>query len=370
VRPGVGVDGGVDVVVVAEQLRRSVPGGVGTYVAGLLSGLGALSSPERSGITVVASRVAAPDPLERFGFPVTTSPIPGRLIAKAWDLGIGRVRTSGLVHATSFALPPTSANLIVTVHDLAFLSHPEAYPVRGLRWHRAALHRAIDRAVAFVVPAEVVAAQLAEAGADSSLIHVIEEGADHLPAPDEAAATDLLDSHGVRSGFLLAVGTMEPRKNLRRLFASYVAVRAQLPAPWPLLVAGPSGWGDALGNAPEGVVLLGSVPAPTLAALYARALVVCYVPIEEGFGLPVVEAMRAGTPVLSSLVPSAKGASILVDPFDEASITEGLLLAATDSTVREEAIEAGHRRTADLTWKRTAEAHVNLWRSVLARVSR
>jgi glycosyltransferase involved in cell wall biosynthesis len=353
-----------DVVVVAEQLRRDVPGGIGTYVSELLGALAALPRNELPAISVAASRVRGPDPLERFGFPVATIAIPGRLIAKCWDLGFGKVRAKGLVHATSFALPPSAAEVVMTVHDLAFLTYPEAYPARGLHWHEAALRKAIDNVARFVVPAQHVAEQLARAGADPKAIHVIEEGSDHLPPADEVALVELLAKHGVKSDFLLAVGTLEPRKNLRRLVAAYISIRSSLPGPWPLVVVGPAGWGDAITPA-EGVVLVGGVSSGLLSALYAAARLVCYVPIEEGFGLPVVEAMRAGTPVLSSAVPSAGGASILVDPLSEASIAAGLLLGASDETVRFAAIAAGNRRANDLTWRRCAIAHLGVWRQVL-----
>ncbi len=354
-------------MIVAEQLRRRVPGGIGTYVSGLLAGLNAASRCDGLDVSLVASRTGLPDPLARFGLPIRTLAIPPRLMAKAWDVGIGRVHARGLVHATSFAMPPTTAKLVVTVHDLAFLTYPEAYPGRGLRWHRDALHRSIDRAAAFVVPAEQVAAQLALAGADASAVHVIEEGADHLPEPDAAAASALLGSHSLGSAFILAGGTVEPRKNLTRLIAGYLAAAESFPMPYPLVIAGPSGWGTGIGQVPEGVVLLGRVEAATLAALYRMARAVCYVPIEEGFGLPVVEAMHAGTPVVSSGVPSAKGASIVVDPLDVESIADGIHAAVTDDAARARAIEAGYRRTADLTWRRCAEAHLDLWSAVLGR---
>jgi glycosyltransferase involved in cell wall biosynthesis len=365
---GAGGRAGADVVIVAEQLRRRVPGGIGTYVSGLLAGLSA-QAIRGLDVSLVATRTSPPDPLQRFGFPIRAIPMPPRLIAKAWDLGLCRVRSGGLLHATSFAIPPTSAKLVVTVHDLAFLDHPDAYPGRGLRWHRDALHRAIDRASAFVVPSEQVASQLLLAGAEAS-VRVIEEGADHLPEPDDAAARKLLGAHGLDGEFVLAVGTLEPRKNLRRLVAGYALARPDLPKPYPLVIAGPSGWGDAFGPLPGGVVLLGSVEAATLSALYRMARVVCYVPIEEGFGLPVVEAMHAGTPVISSDVPSAKGASIVVDPLEPASIAEGLVAASADEAVRARAIEAGYQRTADLTWASCAAAHLELWSFVLGRPSR
>src|SRR5580698_5317421 len=98
---GAGGRAGADVVIVAEQLRRRVPGGIGTYVSGLLLGLKAGAPRRGLEVSLVATRTPSPDPLERFGFPLRALPVPSRLIAKAWDLGLCRVRSAGLVHATS-----------------------------------------------------------------------------------------------------------------------------------------------------------------------------------------------------------------------------------------------------------------------------
>jgi len=268
-----------------------------------------------------------------------------------------------LLHATAGTLPLVrTLPAIVTVHDLAFQSVPDAYPRRGRRWHEAALGRAVRRAAAFVTPSEPVAAALRSVlGRSPVTVTVIEEGADHLPPPDPAAAADLLERLGAVDGFLLAVGTLEPRKNLVRLIEAYVEIRPALPAPWPLVVVGPAGWGAGLEPPPAGVVLAGRVPAPALAALYATCRCLAYVPLAEGFGLPVVEAMRAGAPVVESGVPSAGGASLVVDPLDPAAIGAGLLAASVDGARRDELVLAGRARTAELTWARAAAAHVELW---------
>ena len=180
------------VTVVAEQLRRGVPGGIGTYVAGLARGLaacaagGALPFPVR----LYASRPPREgDPLEGLGLPVDTSRLPGRLLERAWAAGTGLGHQSGLVHATSLAVPGGRDPIVVTVHDLCWRRLPHAYPRRGRAWHEAALRRAGRRAVAFVVPSAAVAGELAEAGVGigAERIHVVEHGADHLPGPDEAA---------------------------------------------------------------------------------------------------------------------------------------------------------------------------------------
>ena len=353
-------------LVVAEQLRRAVPGGIGTYARGLLGGLAALDPTERPDVTLWASRAprGGPDPLAALG-PVVTTALPSRAQVLAWDRGLGRPPgRADLVHATSFALPATGAvPLTAMVHDLAWRHFPEAYPDRGRRWHEAALARALDRAALLLVPSTPVADDLLAAGAPAARVEVVEEGCDHLAPPDGGAAEELLRRLGVTGDFLLTVSTLEPRKNLARLAAAYVLARPRLPEPWPLVVAGPEGWGPAVRPSP-GVLLAGNITGGALTALYRRARVVAYVPLREGFGLPVAEAMACGAPVVASPVPSAGGAALEVDPFDVDAIAAALVAAATDDACRTELVAAGTARAATLTWGRAARRHVELWTTV------
>jgi glycosyltransferase involved in cell wall biosynthesis len=376
------------VVIVAEQLRRTVPGGIGTYVRGLVKGLDAMGDAGPA-VALWASRAprGRPDPLAALGLTVT-SPLTGPALVGAWDRGwagfgswpgSGGTATSGgdvdVVHAPSLAVPPRrGAPVAVTVHDLAWRQVPEAFPARGRRWHEAALGRALDRASLFVVPSRTTADALVEAGAGPAQVEVVDEGSDHLPAPDPVAAGAVLAGLGVTGPFLLSVGTLEPRKNLSRLVAAYRLARPRLPEPWPLVVVGPQGWGsgpaaDADGATDgnqdhEGVVLAGWVDDAVLASLYRQARALAYVPLLEGFGLPALEAMAAGTPVVASPMPSLGGAALEVDPCDVGAIADALVVAATDDAVRSELAAAGGRRAASLTWQATARAHVELWRSL------
>jgi glycosyltransferase involved in cell wall biosynthesis len=313
------------VVVAVEQLRRRVPGGIGRYTQGLLRGLRDLGGQS---VVLVASRHlgAGPDPLGAWGFPVRASALPAPLLTAAWDRGLAPVRRADLVHAVSLAAPPVrpahrqgGPALVVTVHDLAWRAHPEATTARGRRWHEAALRKALEKADAFVVPSAVVADALVAAGADRGRVQVIAHGVDHLPPTDAPRARALLQHLGVADGYLLAVATLEPRKNLRRLVAAFERARLSFPEPWPLVVVGPRGWGDAgLEHIRrEGVVAAGAVDDAVLAALYAGARAFAYVALEEGFGLPPLEAMACGVPVVvSRTVPAvtAPSGSLTVPP--------------------------------------------------------
>lgn len=352
--------------VVAEQLRRPAPGGIGTYVRGLVQGLTALG-PEGPEVRLWASRPppGGEDPLAALGR-VVTSPLPGPALVRAWDRGLAGYRhEADLVHATSLAVPPRRrAPLTVMVHDLAWRRLPDAFPPRGRRWHEAALGRAAERASLLVAPSRATADDLLAAGATATRVEVVEEGSDHLPRPDHDAAAAVLTRLGVAGPYVLSASTIEPRKNLRRLVAAYAAARPRLPGDWSLVVVGPSGWGEEPPPEGDGVVLAGWVTDGALAALYAGARVVAYVPLLEGFGLPALEAMAAGAPVVASPMPSTGGAALEVDPLDVGAIAAALVTAATDDDARGELVEAGARRAAALTWAAAARRHVELWESV------
>jgi glycosyltransferase involved in cell wall biosynthesis len=352
------------VLIVVEQLRRRAPGGIGTYARGLLQGLARLSSgPD---VALLASRPGAGvDPLASLGLPVVASSLPGPVLTRAWDLGVlGAPDGFDLVHAVSFAVPRSRVPAVATVHDLAWRQVPDAFPPRGRRWHEAALRRALRRARLLLAPSAETAAALQDAGAPSERVAVFEEGADHLPPADLGASRDLLRRMGVDTPYLLSVGTNEPRKNLDRLGLAYDEARSRLPEPWPLVVVGPKGWGDAFRPRP-GVVSAGEVPATVLAGLYAGCRCLAYVPLHEGYGLPSLEGMAAGAPVVASPMPSTQGAALEVDPLSVEAIADGLVFASVDGPGRDGLVAGGYKRVENLTWESSARRHVALWEQLL-----
>jgi glycosyltransferase involved in cell wall biosynthesis len=183
-------------------------------------------------------------------------------------------------------------------------------------------------------------------------------GCDHLPPADDDATDALLERLGVRGRFHISVGTIEPPNKLPRLVEAYERARRRIDC--PLLLVGPSGWGPGL-TPTEGVVLVGPVDDGVLAGLYARARAVAYVPLHEGYGLPAVEAMRAGAPVLASAVPSVGEAALIVDPTDVGAIAAGLGRVVAEGWQREELLARGAAHAAELTWANAAARHARLW---------
>ena len=374
-------------LIAAEQLRRRVPGGIGNYARGLLSGLADCAGDgEEVDVTLLASRppgrrspAGATDTLAGFGRPVVTSPLPGPLLTWAWDHGLRRAPAGyDAVHSVSLAAPRlrrgSPGALIVTVHDVAWRRQPDATTRRGRRWHEAALHRAARWASALVVPSQLVAADLAAFGVEPGRVTVVPGGTDHLADPDAAATAALLEQVGVSGEFLLTVGTLEPRKNVDRLVRAFERVRRSLPGPWPLVIVGPAGWGPEPNRPPatDGVVFTGAVSDPVLAGLYQRARAFAYVPLTEGYGLPPLEAMRMGTPsVVANEVPSVHDLGAtgdpparIVDPLDIDDIAAGLGAVLTDDAVRADLMARGADYALSRTWRAVARQHIDLWRAL------
>ncbi len=279
---------------------------------------------------------------------------PGRVSSVLRDalwypLGLRRrSRSFDLLHCTTFRGPRgASVPTVLTVHDLAILRTPEAFP----RWHRlygrAGLAGVLRAADAVIAVSEFTRAETIElADVPANRIHVVPNGVDAVFTPDGPRA---------EGDYVLAVATLEPRKNLGR------AVDAAREAGVELRVVGARGWG---GVAVAGWA--GEIPDSELAALYRGARCVVYPSLYEGFGLPVLEAMACGTPVVTSRGTAteevAGDAAVLVDPRDAASIAHGIR-AATER--RDELVPAGLARAREFTWQRAADGVVEVWRGLL-----
>ena len=265
-----------------------------------------------------------------------------------YPFGLGRrARALDALHCTTFRGPVRpSIPTVVTVHDLAILRAPEVFP----RWHRlygrAGLERVLRAADAIVAVSEFTRGEVtALVDVPDERVRVVPNGVDALFTPDGPRA---------EGDYVLAVATLEPRKNLAR------AVDAARQAGVELRVVGAAGWGgvDVSG-------WVGEVPDAELAALYRGAHCVVYPSLYEGFGLPVLEAMACGTPVVTSQATAmeevAGAAAVLVDPLDVSAIAAGIQEAVAR---RDELVPAGLARASGFTWERAADAVVELWKEL------
>jgi glycosyltransferase involved in cell wall biosynthesis len=376
--------GDLTAVLTAEQLLGPVPGGIGRYVGALASHLPPVAGARGGTVRFVTGR-HAPERLAEVGLDpavTTTMGLPGRVLNQTWvrarrpRLPAAVLAGAEVIHATSAAVPPAGGlPLVVTVHDLAFHQHPEAYPRAGRDWHERSTRIAVAEAALLVTPSSATARDLSDLyGVEPARIAVVPLGVGPSPS-DQAAARRLLDELDVKGPFLLAVGTLEPRKNLRRLLNAFATLADELPD-HHLVVVGPAGWGPRLPQPAEypgqavRIRLAGKVRDPVLHGLYELADALAYPSLYEGFGLPVLEAMAHGTPVLtsdrSSLPEVAGDAAVLVDPISTESIATGLRSLVGDEALRARLRAAGPERAARFTWEATAEATWTVYRRAAA----
>ncbi|MGD8396403.1 MAG: glycosyltransferase family 1 protein [Candidatus Eiseniibacteriota bacterium] len=282
--------------------------------------------------------------------------------------------THDLYHYPHYDLPLCSIRpAVVTVHDLRFLRFPE--PVHG-RLHRVyvreAMRHCTRRAHHIVAVSTATRDDLHEIlGVPVERVSVIPEAAGTLFGPDPGSAAGAVSRahlpRGLRPGYLLFVGERRPHKNLVRLVQAYGQMRAIHPGAPPLVVVGQR---DVAHPEPEETVrrlkldrhvcFLEGVPDATLQALYAHAAAFVLPSLHEGFGLPILEAMQAGVPVItsnrSSMPEVAGDAALLVDPQDTRGIADAMRLVLCDERLRRDLAFRGQARARAFTWKRVARA--------------
>jgi glycosyltransferase involved in cell wall biosynthesis len=243
------------------------------------------------------------------------------------------------------------------VHDLAFLHHPDFFTRRGNDVFRRSLKVLKKRADVLLCSSQATVNDCLSEGFTPDRVRHVGLGV----RSEEASQIDIDNvrkKYSLPSEYLLFVGTLEPRKNLARLVGA-LRGRSDLPK---LVIAGADGWGDIEVTHSANVQFIGYVEDQHLGALYAGASVMCYPSLWEGFGLPILEAMAQGTPVVTSIGTStqevASGAAILVDPLSEESIRNGIDEALRDADMLG---RRGRVRAAEATWEKTALATARIY---------
>ena len=346
-------------VLVDARSLATARSGIGMFTTAIVGRWVAAGRPVRL-LTVRGAAATTREVVPGAAVDELAAPFHLRALARARRLGARYFSPDSLIVPLLLGRAAT-----VTVHDLAPLVHPDAHHRRGRLAHGLMLRRAATRAGAVVVPSEATRADL-HRHAPGARVTVVPEAARELPAGGPLPA-------GVVPPYVLFAGTLEPRKHVVELAAAFLAAA---PEPWTLVVAGGMGWlGEPararlteLGRSPR-VRLLGYVDDATLGALLSQAGLLAYPSSYEGFGLPVLEAMAAGTPVLTTtaaaLAEVAGDAAVLLDldgpdPY-RSGLQDALASTLADEALRADLVAAGRERAARYSWDRAAE---QVWRLI------
>ena len=285
-----------------------------------------------------------------------------------------------LLHTPNYVLMPFDGPSLTTVHDLSWLSYPDAHPVERVRFLDRHLPASLEQAQLVLTDSDFIAAEIAARfGLPRAKIRAIPLGVDAAYRPrtaEEMLAT--LAKYGLEhSAYLLVVATLEPRKNLARLVEAYARLPAATKARHPLVIVGARGW---LNRELERAIApletagaarrLGYVAEDELPLIYAGAYAFAFPSLYEGFGLPVLEAMASAVPVLTSNVSSlpevAGHAALTVDPLDVGALTAGLTRLLEDTSWRDAAVPRGLDRAKRYPWSRCVEATIDAYRDASA----
>lgn len=370
-----------------EQVLAPVPGGTGRYTAELAAALARTAAP---GDGVVGWCALRPAPVAAAGATIPgvlgplRLPLPRRALSQAWARGVGPAPTGvDVIHAPTLLVPPLPRRrrggrpgLVVTIHDAVPWTHPRTLTPHGARWHQVMGARAAASADAIVVPTRAVADDLRQhlrLGDDR--VHVIGEGAAEAvlrvgPDADERAARLGLPPAG---GYLLTLATLEPRKGLDVALEAVRLLGADGP---PLIHVGQPGWGGLdvvaeaarLGVPHDRFRSLGRIDDADLAVVLSRAGVLVAPSRSEGFGLPVVEAMAHGVPVVVTDVPAlvevAGDAGLVVPVDDPAALAAAVAKIRSDNALRERLSSSGRARATMYSWNAAARSCWGLYRRI------
>ncbi len=365
--------------------------GIGRYTRELVRALARLDHENE--YVVCWARDAGDDPPATEDVPEYTAlrrwPLTERTLIWVWhrlriplwaELLTGSV---DLFHSPDFTLPPLRrAKGVLTIHDLSFLRVPECADPAQRRYLSATVPRSARRADALLADSENTRRDIVELlGLPPHKITVVYPGVDprFQPARDDGEGERVMNRYGLSGPFILALGTLEPRKNLTRLLKAYAGLRAEAQAGEvipPLAFSGAVGWlvdevfhlVDDLGLHDD-VLFLGYAPDEDLPVLLRRASCLVYPSLYEGFGLPVLEALACGTPVVTSHVSSlpevAGDVAVYCDPHSAADIARAMRQVLASAELRQSLAQQGPPQAGQFTWDEAARRVLAVYRAVL-----
>lgn len=284
-----------------------------------------------------------------------------------------------LVHAPNLGYPvPTRRPYIVTVHDIGPLTKPEFFSKRSIRWMRLGFNHMIENAAAIICVSQATADEIVGLAGKrvSERIHIIHEGVDahFYQQPNLSSLKAITNMPDEKTPFCLAVGAISPRKNMIRVVEAMERVKEDIPH--HLCLVGGTGWNDHLikqrlqgSSISKRIHHLGYVTDEQLHALYCVAKVFLYPSLFEGFGLPVIEAMAASCPVVTSDVSSmpeiAGDAALLVDPYKVDAIADAIRVICEQDKHAGRLREKGRKRARLFSWERCAKEICSVYWTVL-----
>ncbi len=375
------------VVLSIDAIRQPLTG-VGRYNLALARELEAMPDVELSYIQGIRLLKARPEPARegamlpalRDGLSTWRLPteIYRRLLGHARNRALRHLPRGTVLHGANYYLPDYRGPSLVTIHDVSVFLLPQHHRVDRVRFMRREVALALRRSALVLTVSEFSKAEIVRVlGYPAERIRVTPLGPDPRFHPGATDAGTLRSLHaGLEPGrYCLFVGTIEPRKNLDTLLSAFERLPLALRLRHPLVLCGYRGWGsEALharltGAAAEGwLIYLGYAPDEALPALVAGSRLFVYPSIYEGFGLPVLEAMAGGVPVVRSRIPAldevAGEAGAAVPPGDVEGLAATLAMALQDSAWRDEARQRGLDRAAQFSWRRCAELTRDAYREI------
>ncbi|MBL8168412.1 MAG: glycosyltransferase family 4 protein [Acidobacteria bacterium] len=358
-------------------------GGNETYIRNLIRALAALDADNRYTIYLANAQAAAEWQngfvAQHPNFSVRLLPPPTPLVRVPVFLTYElRRRPVDVLHVQYTAPPFCNAPVVATIHDLAFEHLPETFTRRGSLQLKLTVRRTARRAARIATVSEYSRQDLLRTYrlAPEKVVTTYNGIEPHFTAQPRAAdeAAQVRQRFGIARGFLLAVGSLQPRKNLERLIRTYARLRREQPDFAPqLVIVGRKLWlaesiFAEVSRQPwaSDVILTGYVGDDDLPALYRTASAFVYPSLFEGFGLPPLEAMACGTPVITSNISSlpevAGSAALLVDPLNEQELAAALQRILNDQPLRARLRAEGVRQAAKFTWRDAAEKTLQLYR--------